>query len=67
VNVVIGLFIFLILVAYLMPDALGTIANATSGNAMKNVSTGALNLWELIPLVAVLAFFIYIIRSAVGS
>jgi hypothetical protein len=69
----VGLFLAIILIAYLIPNVLGVIANQTDPlagtrghenlSAMVNVQTGARSLWTLIPLVAILFFVIYIIKQ----
>lgn len=63
IAAVVAIFLTLILVANLYPTSLGTIANSTTGNAMKNVDSGTKQLYLLIGLLAVVATVIVILKT----
>lgn len=66
IALAIGLVMLLYVVANTFPNSLGTIANSTSGNAMKNVDAGTKGLYGLIPLFATIAVVIGIAFSAMN-
>jgi hypothetical protein len=54
IAAIIGIAIAAIFIAAVFTTSLGLIANGSSGNAMKNVSSSAISLYNLLPLFVVL-------------
>lgn len=63
IKLVIAIFVSVLVAAFLYPIALDEMFTANTSNW----SSGAVALWDILPLVAVLALFMYFIGSALMS
>lgn len=63
VGGVFAIFLAFIFMANLLPNAIGGMANSTSGNAMKNVSAGDKALFLTLITIGLAALALLIVRS----
>lgn len=63
VGGVFAIFLAFIFMGNLLPTSIGTMANATAGNAMKNVSAGDKALFTVLITVGLAALALLIVRS----